>query len=138
VTARMGRFRGIALAVAAAAAAVARGAGAAEPLTEVIVEAPRPARTIARSQPLGAPIELASVRYRVSYADLDLATPAGARTLAERIDEAARRACEQVEATLAPGAVPLPDDPPCVKAAVEGAMRQARAAIAAAARDAAR
>lgn len=136
MTTRTGGVRAIASTVATAAVVLASGASAAEPLTEVIVEAPRLARTIDRSRPLGAPIELASIRYRVSYADLDLATPAGARTLEERINEAARRACKEVEASLAPNEVPLPNDPPCVKSAVDGAMKQARAAIAAAGRNA--
>ena len=134
MTNRDGRFRGLLPAIAAAAVAVACGASAAESMTEVIVEVPKISHTGGRSQPLGAPVELALIRYRVSYADLNLATRAGAKTLEERINDAAQRACKDVEAHMAPNDISLPDDPPCVKTAVDGAMRQAREAIAAAAR----
>ena len=103
-------------------------------MTEVIVEAPRISHTGSRSRPLGAPVELALIRYRVSYADLDLATRAGARALEERINDAAQRACKDVESHVAASEVSQPDEPSCVKSAVDGAMRQAREAIAAAGR----
>lgn len=138
MTTRIGRARGMSLTVAAAAAALACGASAAEPMTEVIVEAPKLSHLNERAQPLGAPVDLASIRYRVSYADLNLATPAGAKTLEARIDDAAMRACKQLAASLPPSTVVAQDDPPCVKTAVDGAMKQAREAIAAAGRKAAK
>ena len=128
----IGRARASAVALAAAALGVGCGARAAEPMTEVIVEAPKVVHTADRAPPLGAPVDLASIRYRVSYADLNLATPAGSKALEERINDAAKRACRQLEASLPPSAVPAANDPPCVKTAVDGAMKQARAAIAAA------
>jgi UrcA family protein len=136
MTIPIGRARGLAYCAAAAAVAIAYAASAAEPVTEVIVEAPKITHTGQKAQPLGAAIDLASIRYKVSYADLNLATPAGARTLEERINDAAKRACKQLDDSLPPGTFAAPDDPPCVKTAVEGAMRQARTAIAAAAKPA--
>ncbi|HVZ98959.1 MAG TPA: UrcA family protein [Caulobacterales bacterium] len=51
-----------------------------------------------------------AVRVSVSYADLDVSTPTGARELAHRIDDAAARACGgspgfDVDYRLAPAAV---------------------------------
>ena len=135
---RITRAQGLSLAVAAAAVAVACAASAAEPLTEVIVEAPKITHTGEKVPPLGAQVDLASIRYRVTYADLNLATPAGAKVLEERINDAAKRACKQLEASLPPNAVAAPNDPPCIKTAVDGAMKQAREAIAAAGKKAAK
>lgn len=132
MTIQIGRARGLALSAAAAAVAIACAASAAEPLTEVIVEAPKIVHTGEKAQPLGAAVDLASIRYKVSYGDLNLATPAGASTLEARINDAAKRACKQLEDSLPPGSFAAPNDPPCVKTAVEGAMKQARAVIAAA------
>lgn len=134
----IGRARAIALGVAAAAVTVACGAYAAEPLTEVIVEAPKITHTGAKAAPLGAAVDLAAIRYRVSYGDLNLATPAGAKALEERINEAAKRACKQLEDSLPPNSFAAQGDPPCVKTAVDGAMKQAREAVAGAGQKAAR
>ncbi len=120
--------RRVSLAVAAAAVAVAYGASAAEPATEVIVEAPKVVRSHERVSALGAPVQVSSIRYRVSYGDLNLATPAGAQLLEKRIHEAAVQACKDLDAIIAPGP-PTQDNPPCVKSAVDGGMKQAHAAI---------
>lgn len=122
----------VTLALAAAGTAFAYGARAAEPVTEVIVEAPKVVHTSQKVPPLGAGVDIASVRYRVSYADLDISTPAGAKTLEQRIDDAAKRACAQLLAAAPNGSTPVASDPPCVKTAVAGAMKQANEAIAAA------
>ncbi|HUO95906.1 MAG TPA: UrcA family protein [Steroidobacteraceae bacterium] len=122
----------VTLALAAAGTAIACGARAAEPLTEVIVEAPKVVHTSQKVPPLGAGVDIASVRYRVSYADLDISTPAGAKTLEQRIDDAAKKACAQLLAAAPIGSTPVASDPPCEKTAVAGAMKQANAAIAAA------
>jgi UrcA family protein len=122
----------ISLALAVASLAVACGARAAEPMTEVLVEAPKLVRTGERAPPIGAPIDIAAVTYRVSYADLNLATSAGAKTLEERVTEAAQRACKQLENAAGPNALSVPGDPPCLKTAVDAAMKKAREAIAAA------
>jgi UrcA family protein len=127
--------RRISLAVAAAAVAVAYGASAAEPATEVIVEAPRVARSTEHVSTLGAPVQVASIRYRVSYADLNLASASGAQALEKRVHDAAVQACKDLDAILAPGP-PTQDNPPCIKSAVDGGMLQAREAIARAERKA--
>lgn len=120
----------VTLALAAAGTAIAYGARAGEPVTEVIVEAPKVVHTSQKVPPLGAGIDIASVRYRVSYADLNIATPAGAKTLEERINDAAKRACAQLESAAPAGSTPIASDPPCIKTAVAGAMKQANEAIA--------
>jgi UrcA family protein len=126
----IGRARACALGVAAAAVTLAFGAYAAEPLTEVIVEAPKIVHTGEKVAPLGAQVDLASIRYRVTYGDLNLATPAGAKTLEERINDAAKRACKQLADSSPPNSFAVQGDPPCVKTAVDGAMKQANEAIA--------
>ena len=138
MTIKISRARGLALSAAAAAVALACAASAAEPVTEVIVEAPKITHTGDRAAPLGTPIDLASIRYRVSYADLNIATPAGAKTLEERINDAAKRACKQLESSLPPNSISPQGEPPCFKSAVDGAMKQAREAIAVAGRPAAK
>ncbi len=124
--------RALAAASAAAALALALAATAAEPVTEVYVEAPKVVHSAARAPATGAPIDIVSIKYRVSYGDLDLATPAGARALEDRIHDAAKRACRQLESEAPPGTVNATTSPPCVRTAVDNAMKQARAAIAAA------
>lgn len=132
MTNQIGRARVGALGAAAVAVTLAYGAYAAEPMTEVIVEAPKIVHSDARAAPLGAAIDVASVRYRVSYADLNLATHSGATTLEERIRDAAKRACKQLDSAAGPGASPVAGDPPCEKTATDGGLKQAREAIAAA------
>jgi UrcA family protein len=81
----------------------------------------------------GIPIEQYSSKRAVSYANLDLSTPSGAAELKKRVRETAREACEQLQA-----AYPLDlsddddDNNTCVSEATAGAMKQAKAAIAAA------
>ena len=132
MSAQIGRFHKTSLAVATAAATIAYAAAAAEPMSEVIVETPKVVHTTDRAGSVGAGIDVASIRYRVSYADLNLATHSGATTLEERINEAAKRACKQLETAAGPAAMPVAGDPPCVKTAADGAMTQAHEAIAAA------
>ncbi len=69
----------------------------------------------------GIPVEAISLSYRVSYADLDVSTPAGKAALEKRIHEAATVACKQIS-QLYPGATP--DDVACAKAAVANAKPQ--------------
>ena len=45
----------------------------------------------------GAPIEEVVITHRVSYADLDLRTQAGAAELQRRVHETARTACKQLD-----------------------------------------
>jgi UrcA family protein len=123
----------LSLAVAAAGFALASGTAAAQqtPSTsEIIVEAPHLERTTERG-PQGGPIEIIAVTHHVSYRDIDIGTNSGAQVLEQRIKNAAKAACQEID-KLYPLKVPVASDPPCEKGAVDKAMVQARAAIAAA------
>lgn len=110
--------------------ALAGGIAAAQSTTEVVVEAARVQPTGERGS-TGAPIDVISVTHRVSYKDIDIATASGAKVLETRIETAAKAACKEID-TLYPLRTPAPGSPPCEKTAVDKAMVQARAAIAAA------
>jgi UrcA family protein len=119
---------GVRLAMAAAGLAVVGGAFAAEQMSaveEITISAERPTTTIVGRTSSGAPIELAQLRYRVSYGDLDLNTHAGATELDKRVSDAAAAACKELD-KLYPLEKP---DPTCVKKAVDSASAQVRAAV---------
>jgi UrcA family protein len=117
-------------AAVAAALAIASGTAVAQQSSEIVVEAPRVERSAGRT-PTGSPVDIISVAHRVSYRDIDISTNSGARALEQRIKDAAKAACKEID-TLYPIKDPVPGDPPCEKAATDKAMVQARAAIAAA------
>ena len=91
---------------------------------EVVVEAPHVVSTTAKDGR-----ELYSLVYKVSYADLNLATYSGATELQKRVKDSATKACAQLRKLY-----PMSDDtnPPCVDTATKNAMAQANKAIAAA------
>jgi UrcA family protein len=95
----------------------------AQPVPEVIVEAPHVHSTTDKDGRLYALV------YKVSYADLNLATHSGAVELEKRIKDSAAQACAQLK-TLYP--ITDDTDPPCVSAATKNGMAQANKAIAAA------
>lgn len=102
---------------------------------EVRIEASRPVvKQIGRSLTTGAPIDIVQLTRHVSYADLDLATHAGASELEARIKSTAREACRQLEQLYPIGTSEGPgtEGLNCVKDAIDGAMPQAKTAIAAA------
>jgi UrcA family protein len=67
-------------------------------LPEVLVEAGPVTRTVVgRSATTNAPIESVTVDYHVSYADLDLVKHADVQVLQERVEAAARDACQQLD-----------------------------------------
>jgi UrcA family protein len=104
-------------------------AEAAEPESDIVVEAPR----LLPVPPENLPTEpatkaLANVKIFVQYRDLDLSRPADAGLLMERIEQIARQACKYLDTLY-----PLVDDPDCAKRAAATATPAARAAIAAAA-----
>jgi UrcA family protein len=78
---------------------------------------------------MGRWIPALSIVYRVSYADLNIATHSGAVELEKRIRDSATEACKQLKELY-------PDtsegQTPCVEGAVKNAMEQAKKAIAAA------
>jgi UrcA family protein len=110
---------------AASAAAVAQ-------TPEVKIQAGQVQTTTVGNSYTGIPIERLQVELPVSYANLDLATSAGAAELEKRVGETAKEACAQIDAAD-PIDMSDSDNISCVKEATAGAMKQARAAIAAAA-----
>lgn len=119
---------GVRLAVAAAGLAVIGGALAAEQtsaMEEITIQAERATTTVVGRTSSGAPIELAQLRYRVGYGDLDLNTHSGAMALDKRVSDAAEAACKDLD-KMYPLEKP---DPGCVKKAVESASAQVRAAV---------
>ena len=86
------------------------------------------ARVVGRSVS-GLPVTLASVQYRVSYADLELSIPSNARVLKTRVRDAARDACADLN-KLYP--ITASGSNECSAKAEERAMPQVLSAIAAA------
>ena len=101
--------------------------------SEVKIEASRSVQRIGTST-IGAPIEIVQLTRRVNYADLDLATHRGALDLERRINDTAKAACKQLDTLYPLGTTEGPgkEGKSCVKAAVDSAMVQAQASIAAA------
>ena len=81
----------------------------------------------------GIPLEEVTVTHRVSYADLDLATTAGAAELKSRVQETARAACKQLD-ELYP--LEAKNARECTRAAIAKASPQVENAIAGAIREA--
>jgi len=118
------------LLVAAAGIVAASGASVAQQLGEIVVES-SPAKVEQVKGYAGAmqQVKLLSVTYAVTYADLNLATHSGALALEKRINDAAKKGCEQIDKMFPLEPAPA-GDPPCVKTAVEKAMLKAHAAVA--------
>lgn len=121
-------WRAMQVTLVAAGVVVASGPVLAQQTPQVIIQAERTTKVVGRSY-TGAPIELVTLTRRVSYADLDLNTHAGATELEKRVNETAKDACKQLD-TLYP--LSESGGPSCVKKATGDAMVQAHVAIAAA------
>jgi len=114
------------LAMLAAAGATLIGASAYGQAMEVVtVEAVR--EIIVGKSAIGAPIKELSVRSRVSYADLDLATPAGADALKKRVEDVAKSSCKEIKVDV-PAEGSTVDK--CIKDAIAGAAPQIDKAVA--------
>jgi len=115
------------IALATIGALVVSGSSLAQEIPEVVIEVPH----VEKSKQPGhmGPAPALSIVYKVSYADLNLATHTGAVALEARIKDSATRACQQL-ATLFPTTVE--GETPCVQGAMKNAMEQAKKAIAAA------
>jgi UrcA family protein len=100
----------------------------AQPMPQVIVEAPHIEKSI-QTGLVGQRKEVLSIVYKVDYSDLNLATHSGAVELQNRIKNSAAEACQQL-AKLFPDTAD--GDMPCVQGAVKSAMVQANKFIAAA------
>lgn len=83
----------------------------------------------------GVPLEEITVTHRVSYADLDLATQAGAAELKRRVEATARAACRQLDELYPLEAknirectrISLAKASPQVENAIAGAAKEAKA-----------
>lgn len=118
--------------LAAAGFVAASGASVAQQLGEIVVEsAPPKVEQVKAYAGATQRINLLSVKYGVTYADLNLATHAGALALEKRIGDAAKKGCDQIDRMYPLEPAPA-GDPPCVKTAVEQAMVKAHEAVAAA------
>ena len=117
------------------ALAVASGAAVAQEkaqTTEMTIQGQPVVVTTTEENPAsGEPIEHYTFKSSVSYANLDLSTPAGADELKKRVRETARTDCEALQRSADPMLL-LADDDTCVQEATAEAMKQVNAAIAAA------
>ena len=75
----------------------------------------------------GVPLENVTMQRPVSYADLDLRTPWGARELVRRAGDTARNLCWRISYQYP---VSTNDSPPCFRTAMEDVMPQIDDAIA--------
>ncbi len=112
------------LALAAAACLMASAGANAQSMEVVTVEAVR--EVIVGKSTIGAPIKEVTIRSRVSYADLDLTTEAGSNELTKRIKDTATSTCGEIKVD-----VPVAGwtEERCIKAAIDGAMGQAKTAV---------
>ncbi|HJS92449.1 MAG TPA: UrcA family protein [Steroidobacteraceae bacterium] len=82
---------------------------------------------------LGAPLEQVSITHRVSYSDLDLTTVVGATELKQRVKEAAKMACKQLDDLYPLEAKNVNE---CTRTAIAQASSQVDSAISGAIREA--
>jgi UrcA family protein len=120
-------------AILAAGLCLTAAALAAEPLPTITIGAGVVTREVISRSASGVPMEKVTLTHRVSYADLDLATEAGAAALRKRVQETARTACKQLD-ELYP--LEAKNRWECTKAATADASAQVESAIAAARREA--
>ena len=115
------------LLAAALGVAMASALALAQQATEVTVEAAREA-PLPKQTYGGIRVEEVTLKRRVSYSDLDLTTQAGTAALEKRVQETARAACKELD-RLYPLTAPGGDS--CYKKALDDAMAQVHAAVAA-------
>jgi UrcA family protein len=114
------------LALIAAAGATLLSAGAYGQAMEVVtVEAVR--EIIVGKSAIGAPIKELSIRSRVSFADLDLATADGAAALQKRVEDTAKSTCKEIKVDVPAEGSSVEK---CIKDALAGAQPQIDKAIA--------
>ncbi|MGZ5926307.1 MAG: UrcA family protein [Rhizomicrobium sp.] len=125
-------------AISIAATPVAAQAETQAASEQVTVTAPYIIRRKVVTPPLSQnrlPVEVVSVDYPVSYADLDLSRTADAATFEKRIGDAAKEACAQLTKKYPPEAfMPTPGNQDCVGTATRQAMNVAKQVIAASSR----
>jgi UrcA family protein len=114
------------LAMIAAAGATLLSAGAYGQAMEVVtVEAVR--EIIVGKSTIGAPIKELSIRSRVTFADLDLTTAAGAAALQKRVEDTAKSTCKEIKVDVPAEGSSVEK---CIKDALAGAQPQVDKAIA--------
>lgn len=96
---------------------------------QVTIQAERPMSKVVRRTSSGLPVVLYQLRYHVSYSDLDLATSAGADTIKQRVRDAAKSACADLDRLYPPAQL----DSSCIREAEDAAMSEVNKAIALAA-----
>jgi UrcA family protein len=121
---------GLPLTIAIAVAGAAAFAQDQNPTSDIKIHAGQVQETY-DSSPDGIPVERYQAERAVSYTNLDLSKTSDAAELKERIEEAAKDVCKQLDAA-APLDVSDDDNTTCVRDATAGAMSQVKAAIAAA------
>ena len=97
----------------------------AQAMEVVTVEAVR--EIVIGKSPIGAPIKELTIRSRVSYADLDLTTAAGAATLEKRVKDTAASSCKEIKVDVPVEGWTIDR---CVRESTEDAMVQVNKAIA--------
>lgn len=120
--------QGVLIALSTMLAATAANAGDTPASNEVTVQAERPTTKVVDKSGI-APTILATVKYRISYSDLDLSIPSNATTLKTRVRDAARAACGDLDRLYA---IPTDRSNDCLRKAEESATPQVLSAIAAA------
>jgi UrcA family protein len=98
---------------------------------EIIVQSPRVEVARSGSYVGARPVDVITVSHIVSYSNIDISTSSGAQVLKQRIADAAKAACKEIDVAY-PTRQPVTGEPACEKAATDAAMVQANAAIAAA------
>jgi len=98
---------------------------------EIIVQSPRVQVARPASYAGDVPVDVITVSHVVSYSNIDISTSSGAQVLKQRIADAAKAACKEID-TAYPTRKPISGGPSCEKSATDAAMVQANAAIAAA------
>jgi UrcA family protein len=88
---------------------------------EITILAERPVGKMVGRTSSGIPIRLYQLSYTVSYADLDLASEAGAKELKKRVQEAATSACKDLDKLYPQTGT----DRSCAREATENSMAQA-------------
>ena len=100
---------------------------------EIIVESPRVQATRLPTHVGDLPVEVITVSHVMSYSNIDISTSSGAKVLEQRIEDAAKAACQDIDKLYpTPMRPPVNATPSCEKAATDAAMIRAKAAIAAA------
>jgi UrcA family protein len=117
------------VAVGLFAAALASSVVVAQQTEEVSVQASRIFAKQAGRDPAGIPIMNISLSYGVSYAGLDLVSSAGVVELEKRVNDAALKACEEINHQYP---VSVESNTKCAKEAVDKAMVKVHDLVAAA------